>query len=115
VTSLVLAVTVVIIPMIVPYNHVLLLPAIFIAAREWASLRSGNRIARALSTAAAVLIAWPWFTAAALTALAVVLPAEQVQRAWTVPLFSSLFIPLSVVAMQLAGMTARDPDKPRSA
>ena len=115
ITSLVLAVTVVIIPMIVPYNHVLLLPAIFIAAREWASLRSGNRIARALSTVAAVLIAWPWFAAAALTALAVVLPAEQVQRGWSVPLFSLLFIPLSVVAMQLAGLAARDPDKPRSA
>jgi hypothetical protein len=45
----------------------------------------------------------------------VITPAEQVQRAWTVPLFSSLFIPLLVVALQLVAFETQEQKKPDSA
>lgn len=110
-TALVLAVTVVVIPMIVPYNHVLLLPAVFVAVREWNSLRRDSRITGALSITTAVLVGWPWFAAALLTAVAMFVPAEQIQRAWTLPLFSPPLIPLSVAALQFAGVKLRGADK----
>jgi hypothetical protein len=107
ITSLVLAATVVILPMIVPYNHVLLLPAIFLLARDWAALKDYGPITRRLAVVSAALIAWPWIGAAILSASAAFVRAEQVQRFWTVPLFSSLFIPLGLVAWQLLSTSPR--------
>src|SRR5688572_7339223 len=79
ITSLVLAATVVILPMIVPYNHVLLLPAIFLLARDWARLKDYSWITRGLATVAVVLIAWPWIAASVLTVLSGFVRAEAVQ------------------------------------
>jgi hypothetical protein len=110
-TSLVLTATVVILPMIVPYNHVLLLPSVFVLAREWSTLSSHSRITRALAIGVGVLIVWPWLAATALTLLSAVMPREQVQRAWAVPLFSSLFIPVGVIALQLVRIAIRKTEK----
>jgi len=114
-TALVLTSTVVIVPMIAPYNQILLLPSLLFVARLWPRLSSQSRLTRALSIAACGLIAWPWLATTALTLLSVITPAEQVQRAWTVPLFSSLFIPLLVVALQLVAFETQEQKKPDSA
>jgi hypothetical protein len=110
-TALVLTATVVILPMIVPYNHVLLLPSVFVLAREWSTLSSHSRLTRALAIGVGVLIVWPWLAATALTLLSAVMPREQVQRAWAVPLFSSLFIPVGVIALQLVRIAIRKTEK----
>jgi hypothetical protein len=101
VTSLVLTATVVIVPMIAPYNQVLLLPTLMILAAQWSELRRGGALVRVLAWGSVVLIAWPWVASAILTALSAFMAPEQVQRLWPAPLATSLFIPLWVFALQL--------------
>jgi hypothetical protein len=100
-TALVLSATVVIVPMIAPYNQVLLVPAILMLVRQWPELRKGTPLVRALTWGAAVVIAWPWFGAGILTVSSAFAAPERVQQWWAVPLYSSLFIPLWVFALQL--------------
>jgi hypothetical protein len=115
ITALVLAATLVILPMIVAYNHVLLLPSFFLLARQWMGLSSHGRASRALSIAAGVLIAWPWPAATALTLLSAIASPEQVQRAWAFPLLSSPLIPIAVLGVQLVSVATQNTDKPESA
>lgn len=100
ITALVLTTTVVIIPMIVPYNQVLLVPAILWLIQHRSQIWSRGPMARVLSGSAALMICWPWLAAAALAAFSVFVSADRAQRAWALPLVSSLFIPLSVIALQ---------------
>ena len=104
-TAFVLAVTVVIVPMIAPYNQVLLLPSILLLARRWPHLSTGNLPVRALSVICGAMIAWQWVGASALTIASAFVSPDRVQQWWAVPLFSSLFIPLSVVALHVASMS----------
>ena len=48
-----------------------------------------------------LLIAWPWMAASALTIASLFLPAESVQNAWAVPLWTVLPIPPTVVVLLL--------------
>ena len=96
--ALVLAATVVIIPTFAPYNQVLLLPAIFLVARAWSPLTQKSAIARVVLLVAAGLLLWPWLAAASLSAAYFVLPHETVQQSWAMPLYTSLGIPLGVLA-----------------
>ena len=100
-TSLVLSATVVIVPMIAPYNQVLLLPAVLMLVRQWPELRKGSPLVRALAWGSAFMIAWPWFGSGLLTFFSAIAAPEQVQQWWAVPLYTSLFIPLWVFALQL--------------
>lgn len=97
--SLVLAATVVVIPMFAPYNQVLLLPAIFLIVRSAERLWRSGRVSRVLCTIAAGLLLWPWLAALSLTATSFFLPASGVQQAWAVPLYTSLGIPIGVLAL----------------
>ena len=97
--ALVLAVTVVVAPMVSPYNQVLLLPAIFLILRSWKALWRKNAFNRAACVFAAIVVLWPWLASLALTLASLVLPASRVQRAWAVPLWSSLGIPLVVLGL----------------
>ncbi len=58
--SLVLALTVLVVPMYAPYNQVLLLPAILVLARDRTLFTSRSRAVRFLYLAAAVALAWQW-------------------------------------------------------
>jgi Glycosyltransferase family 87 len=97
--ALVLTVTVVVAPMVAPYNQVLLLPAILLILRSWKELWRRNAFNRAACVFAAVIVFWPWLASLALTFALIVLPARSVQRAWAVPLWSSLGIPLVVLGL----------------
>ena len=96
--ALVLAATVVIIPTFAPYNQVLLLPAIFLTVRAWNVLRQKSAVARVVLVVAAALLLWPWLAAISLAAANCVLPPQTVQQAWAMPLYTSLGIPLGVLA-----------------
>ena len=96
--ALVLAATVVIIPTFAPYNQVLLLPAIFLIARSWKTLTRKSAIARVVLFVSAGLLLWPWITAVGLAAGSFVFPPNAVQQAWAMPLYTSLAIPLGVLA-----------------
>jgi hypothetical protein len=96
--ALVLAVTIVIIPMFAPYNQLLMLPGVLLILRHWRDLESTWR-GRFGCAIAAVTIGWPWIASVGLALASIALPAPTVERAWMVPLYTSLFIPLAVLAL----------------
>jgi Glycosyltransferase family 87 len=98
-TVLVLAATVVLVPMIAPYNQVLLLPAILFLVRERSELLDRDRPTRMLAVASALFIVWPWIGAAGLAVLSVVLSPARVQASWAFPVYTTLFIPLGVLSL----------------
>jgi len=99
---LVLAATLTMIPMFAPYNQLLLLPALMMIARRAGLLWQENRFSRFFLAVTAAAVFWPWMAAAALALALLFLPAAAVQRAWTLPLFTSLAIPVMVLAVLLA-------------
>jgi hypothetical protein len=98
-TALVLAVTVVVVPMTAPYNQILLLPAIFLVVRSWKALWQKTILSRVLCSVAALIVFWPGLASLALLLASLVLPATSVQQAWAVPLWMSLFVPLAILPL----------------
>ncbi|MGB6675146.1 MAG: glycosyltransferase family 87 protein [Terriglobales bacterium] len=101
--GLVLATTVVILPKAAPYNQILLLPASLIVARHWQTLWQKNLISRFLLLVCGLLIFWPWLAATALTIASLGLPPDIVQKAWAWPAWTSLAIPVAVLALLMSG------------
>jgi len=101
--SVVMTTTLVVIPMFAPYNQVLLIPAIMQLVCSIRLLALKNRLSRFLVAATSVAVMWPWLSAILLAAALVLLPAPVVQHAWTVPLYTSLAIPILVYALLLVG------------
>ena len=97
--SLLLAATVVTIPMTALYNQALLLPAILLLARNIAFFRTKDAFTRAAILVAALVFAWPWLAALTLTGLSVLLPAAEVQKVWSAPLWSSMMTPVVVLLL----------------
>jgi hypothetical protein len=97
--ALVLAVTIVVVPMTAPYNQVLLLPGVFLLLAAWTEPWRHGRIARVLSCAALATVFWPWLASFGLMLAAIFLPSPRLQKAWAVPLYTSLGIPLAVVSL----------------
>jgi hypothetical protein len=98
---LVLATTLAIIPMFAPYNQILLVPVLMMIVRAIRPLGNGGRASRFLVGLTAVAVFWPWVSAAALVTALTFLPAATVQKAWALPLFTSLAIPIVGLAVVL--------------
>jgi hypothetical protein len=101
ITSLVLTVTVVIVPMIAPYNMVLLLPTILLLLQQGAQLWNKSLLSRAMVIASCLVIFWQWIGSTAVTIGSALASPETVQQWWAAPLYSMLFVPLPVLALQL--------------
>ena len=113
--ALVLAFTLVVIPSYAPYNQLLLLPALMLLVRSHSAEtaastttnpeRSVTRSAliNPLRWITLVVVSWPWVSAGILDLLLFVLPPHQVQSHWTVPLYTSLPIPLAVLGTLMVG------------
>jgi len=99
--SLALAVTVIVIPSYALYNQVMLLPALLMLLRDRRTIWNRNRVSRVLLSLAVILLLWPWLASLALACLSFVLPLELVERAWMVPGWTVLQIPLVVAALML--------------
>jgi hypothetical protein len=126
--ALVLAVTVVIVPKAAPYNQILLLPGFLLLVRGWGTLWQKSAQMRLILMICGSLIFWPWLAASALTIAWLFLPAEAVQNAWAVPLWTILAIPPTVVVLlvstfgeftkaslaQQSGPESRRPGRPGS-
>ena len=117
-TSLVLAVTLVIIPMFAPHYQLLLLPGTFLLLRSWRTLWKKNVAIRFLLAIGVAGVSWPWIAASVLALASFFTPAAQ--RLWQPPLWTSVMIPLPIAAclglivyqMQSSGNSSRAADPP---
>ena len=104
--ALVLAVTLVIVPSFAPYNQVLLLPAVFLIARSWKDLWGRDSLTRMACGLGLLVVGWPWLASCGLMLASRFVSPSSLQRAWAVPLYTSLGIPL--VVLGLLSLCARD-------
>jgi glycosyl transferase family 87 len=101
ITSLVLTVTVVIVPMIAPYNQVMLLPGILLLSQQRAQLWNKGLLSRTMVFASCLVIFWQWIGSTTVAIGSAFASADTVQEWWAAPLYSMLFVPLPVLALQL--------------
>jgi len=107
--ALVLALTVVVVPMSALYNQVLLAPAILAL---WQSSSSGEPVLPAIRLArfiGGVLLVWPWIAAAGLSLASLWLIPESIQRLWTLPFYPSYMLPVFVFGLALMDTWMRIP------
>jgi hypothetical protein len=105
-----LAVTVVVSPTASTYNQILLLPGALLLGRNADTfMNKGGAIGFACLLAAFILF-WPWLAALTLTGLSVLLPAAEVQKIWSAPLWSSMMTPVVVLLLlvPLAGSVLQE-------
>ena len=100
-TALVLLVTVIVVPMIAPYNQVLLWPAIFLIIRDWKGFIRDRGVGRLTFFLAAVMVLWQWLASFGLLLASLALPPNAVQRGWAVPLWTSIAIPLVILPLHV--------------
>lgn len=99
--ALVLALTVLIVPMSALYNQVLLAPAILALVK---SVWNKDPVLPAIQLArriGAFLVAWPWIATLALGLIFLWLTPRWLERVWSAPLYSSLDIPIFVFGLVL--------------
>jgi len=95
---LALATTLVVVPMFAPYNQVLLLPGVMLIARSARELWNRTAMSRLLLAVTAAVIFEQWVAAFLLSCALLVLPTLTVQKAWALPFYASLTIPVVVCA-----------------
>jgi len=99
VMTLVLAVTVIIIPMFAPYNYILVLPSLLVLIQNWPVLWNRSGIARAGCVLTVLAVAWPWVASIGLSAASLFLAPETVQQWWWLPLYTSAKMPMPIVCL----------------
>lgn len=101
--ALVMATTLVVIPMFAPYNQVLLVPAFMVIVRAIRVLWETSQLSRFIVSIVGVSVFWPWIAATALGIAMLFLRKPIVWRFWAVPLYTTLAIPIVVLALLLVG------------
>lgn len=99
--ALVLALTVVIVPMSALYNQVLLAPAILMLVR---SSISGDEVLPAIRLArfvGGVLLVWPWIATTGLSLAYLWLTPALRERVWPMPFYASFMLPVFIFGLAL--------------
>jgi hypothetical protein len=114
--SLVLALTVLVVPMYAPYNQVLLLPAILVLARDRTLFTSRSRGVRFLYLAAAFALAWQWIASLSLSSAYLLGWRAWAISDWKVPFFATFSLPVFVFALTLLAVQGaqRQPESARA-
>jgi hypothetical protein len=99
-TALMLALTVLVIPMYAPYNQVLLLPAILLLVRERSPFTSRSRALRAGYAMGILALAWQWIASLCLSAIYMWDPTWALSR-WQWPFFATFALPVLVFVLIL--------------
>ena len=98
--ALILSTTVMIVPKAAPYNQILLLPGVLVALQYWRIFSAKRIMMRATAWTCGSVVLWPWLAAFALTMASLVSPAASVQKAWSLPIYSSFAAPIAVLLME---------------
>src|SRR5580700_6753719 len=104
--SLVLALTVLVVPMYAPYNQVLLLPAILALVRD-SRLLAHSRGLRFGFFAGGFALAWQWMASLALTAIYLLVSRSRALEGWSWPFFATFAVPVIVFALIFFYMRSR--------
>jgi glycosyl transferase family 87 len=97
--SMVVAVTVVIIPMFAPYNYVLVIPALLLIARDWRIVWNSGILGKAGLALTVAVVSWPWLAALGLGLASLLLSPATVQKGWWLPLYTSAKLPIPLVCL----------------
>jgi len=97
--ALALAVTVILFSILAPYNQVLLLPTVLLIMRQHREFWEKHRLRRVAFTVAAIFVLWPWAASMVLAPASFLVPAQSIQKAWAVPLWSSIGVPILILPL----------------
>jgi hypothetical protein len=97
--ALVMALTVLVVPMYAPYNQVLLLPAIFLVVRERGLFVSRSRTRRFFYMVGVVVVGWQWIASLTLAAAYVMGAQPWALAGWRLPFFATFALPLWVFVL----------------
>jgi hypothetical protein len=104
--ALVLALTVVIVPMFAIYNQVLLLPAILALLHSYISGGPVLPAIRRVRVLAGIFLVWPWIATLALSAVCLWLTPELRQKLYLIPFFGNFMLPVFVFGLALGEIWA---------
>jgi hypothetical protein len=97
--ALLLALTVVVVPMYAPYNQVLLLPAILLLARNRTRLGVRSRPLRFGIVAGGLLFGWQWIASLWLTVIYLLGFRDKALGDWRWPFFATFAVPVCVFVL----------------
>jgi hypothetical protein len=104
--ALILATTLVVIPMFAPYNQLLLLPCLMVTVRDFEALWRASALCKFFVVVTAFSVLWPWLASGSLLLAALLLSNEVAQKAWALPLYTSLAIPITILGTLYVGRNA---------
>ncbi len=99
--ALVLALTVLIVPMFAPYNQVLLAPAILVLLRSVVSGESVLQVVRVARMIGSIVVVWPWIATLGLTAAYPWITPGLRERVWPMPFYSNFLVPVFIFGLAL--------------
>ncbi len=97
--ALVMALTVLVVPMYAPYNQVLLLPAILLLVRERGMFLSRSRARRLAYLVGALVVAWQWAASLSLSATYLAGSRAWALERWKWPFLATFALPVWVFAL----------------
>jgi hypothetical protein len=110
--ALILALTVLVVPMYAPYNQVLLLPAILLLVRDRGEFAARSSVRRVAYWAGVLIFVWQWAASLLLTVIYFLGSRERALDGWTWPFFATFALPVWVFALiflQLKDQAQREP------
>lgn len=100
-TALVLALTVLIVPMFAPYNQVLLVPTILFLVQRATTRETILPAIRLAGVVGLAVLIWPWIATLGLMAAYPWLTPDLRQRVWPMPFYSNFMVPIFVFGLGL--------------
>jgi hypothetical protein len=110
VLAMVMALTVVVVPMFAPYNQVLLLPPVLVLCRSGHRSKQ-TRFTRSVVGITAIALFWPWIASLILMGSSFILRPVIVQSWWKLPFIPTLVLPALI--FMLTTMLAHPAEKRR--
>jgi hypothetical protein len=107
--ALVLALTLVVIPMAALYNQVLLAPVILMLLYSESSSRPILPAIRLARMVGGILLVWPWIATMGLTLAYLWLTPEIRQRVWPMPFYSNFMVPIIIFGLALLDIRTSQP------
>jgi hypothetical protein len=106
-TALVMALTVLVVPMYAPYNQVLLLPPIMLLVWDRTMFNSRSRVMRFGYVAGSCALVWQWIASLTLSGAYLLRSGTWALDRWTWPFYATFALPLLVFALIVLDVQSR--------